>query len=164
MCTYSIGLVIGLLFRLGPHILMVSLQLNVSLIAPCSTLGPRPDALDPSLDSIGPNTFVSPAGGQWTVEMAETAKAMYLATLQRSMPVANDNEYGQDDMLLSVNRYMDGARYGEQYGDQLEESDVDPNLDDDLVEIKHGSPLRKRRLEEIDKDEKGCKKRRRFRI
>ena len=96
--------------------------------------------------------------------MAETAKAMYLATLQRSMPVANDNEYGQDDMLPSINRYMDGARYGEQYGDQLEESDVDPNLDDDLVEIKHGSPLRKRRMEEIDKDEKGCKKRRRFRI
>jgi len=57
------------------------------------------------------------------------------------MPVANDNEYGKDDMLPSLNRYMDGTRYGEQYGDQLEESDVDPNLDDDVVEIKHGSPL-----------------------
>ena len=107
---------------------------------------------------------MSPAGGQWTAEMAETAKAMYLTTLQRSIPVANDNEYGKDDMLPSLNRYMDGARYGEQYGDQLEESDVDPNLDDDVVEIKHGSPLRKRRMEEIDTDEKGCKKRRRFRI
>src|SRR5437667_10977440 len=37
MCTYSIGLVIGLLFRLGPCILIVSLELNVSPIAPCST-------------------------------------------------------------------------------------------------------------------------------
>ena len=44
---------------------------------------------------------------------------------------------------------MDGARYGEQYGDQLEESNVDPNLDDDMVEIKHGSPLRKCRMEEL---------------
>src|SRR5204863_5359517 len=32
-----------------------------------SSLSPRPDELDPSLDSIGPNTFMSPAGGQWTV-------------------------------------------------------------------------------------------------
>src|SRR5438477_5369183 len=35
-CTYPIGLVIGLLFRLGPRILIVSLELNVSPIAPCS--------------------------------------------------------------------------------------------------------------------------------
>src|SRR5437667_11924940 len=34
---YPIGLVIGLLFRLGPRILIVSLELNVSPIAPCST-------------------------------------------------------------------------------------------------------------------------------
>src|SRR5437773_3734951 len=36
-CTYPIGLVIGLLFRLGPRILIVRLELNVSPIAPCST-------------------------------------------------------------------------------------------------------------------------------
>ena len=37
-CTYPIGLVIGLLFRLGLRILIVSLKLNVSPIAPCSAI------------------------------------------------------------------------------------------------------------------------------
>ena len=52
-----------------------------SLSSFSSFLSPRLDKLDPSVDSIGPNTFVSPAAGQWTVEMAETANAMYLTTL-----------------------------------------------------------------------------------
>ena len=59
------------------------------------------------------------------------------------MPVANDNEYRKDNMLPSLNRYIESARYEEQYGDQLEESDVDHNLNDDIVEIKYRSPLRK---------------------
>ena len=37
-CTYPIGLAIGLVFRLEPHIFVVSFELNVSPIAPPSTL------------------------------------------------------------------------------------------------------------------------------
>jgi len=36
-CTYPIGLAIGLVFRLEPHIFVVSFELNVSPIAPPST-------------------------------------------------------------------------------------------------------------------------------
>src|SRR5436190_18797585 len=35
-CTYPIGLAIGLVFRLEPHIFVVSFELNVSPIAPPS--------------------------------------------------------------------------------------------------------------------------------
>ena len=108
-----------------------------------SSRTPRHQELDPNLYSIRPST-----GFILTAEMLEADKAMYLATLQTPRPNPDDM---QIQMLPSItNDY-----------DEHEEFEMDFNLDDDVVEIKHGSPLRKRQIEEIDKD---SRKRKRFRI
>ena len=104
---------------------------------------PRHQELDPSLYSIRPST-----GFIWTAEMLEAGKAMYLATLQTPRP-------NPDDMQIQMSPSITNDY------DEREEFEMDFNLDDDVVEIKHGSPLRKRQIEEIDKD---SRKRKRFRI
>src|SRR5438046_10448064 len=80
--------------------------------------------------------------------MLEAGKAMYLATLQRPRP-------NPDDMQIQMSPSITNDY------DECEEFEMDFNLDDDVVEIKHGSPLRKCQIEEIDKE---SRKRKRFRI
>jgi len=80
--------------------------------------------------------------------MLEAGKAMYLATLQTPRP-------NPDDMQIQMSPSITNDY------DEREEFEMDFNLDDDVVEIKHGSPLRKRQIEEIDKE---SRKRKRFRI
>ena len=71
--------------------------------------------------------------------MLEADKAMYLATLQTPRP-------NPDDMQIQMSPSITNDY------DKHEEFKMDFNLDDDVVEIKHGSPLRKCQIEEIDKD------------
>ena len=78
--------------------------------------------------------------------MLEAGKAMYLATLQMPRP-------NPDDMQIQMSPSITNDY------DEREEFEMDFNLDDDVVEIKHGSPLRKRQIKEIDRE---SRKRKRF--
>jgi hypothetical protein len=83
--------------------------------------------------------------------MLEASKAIYLATLQTPRPAPANPDDTQIQMSPSINGY-----------DEREEFEMDLNLDDDCGRIKHGSPLRKRQIEEIEID-RGSRKRKRFR-